>query len=90
MQAHQNQNDAQTLSFEGADLEIRAQLSEESITINVVKSGACVHSLTIDDAVGRMEHSWIADLFAREDRVALSDIARDAEDYISNLNINQG
>ena len=46
--------------------------------------------LTIDDAVGRMEHGWIANLFAREDRVALSDLASDADDYISGLNINQG
>ena len=44
----------------------------------------------IDDAIGRMAHSWIADLFAREDRTALSEIAGDADDYISKLNINQG
>lgn len=86
---HANDN-TKALSFGGTDLEIQAQLQGKSVTINVMKAGACVHRLTIDDAVERMEHSWIADLFARDDRVALSDLARDAEDYISELNINQG
>ena len=40
--------------------------------------------------IGRMEHSWIANLFAREDTVALSELTSEAEDYISQLNINQG
>ncbi len=79
-----------TVRFDGTDIEIRAHLSDDTVTIDVVKSGACVHRLTIDDAVQHMEHGWIADLFAREDRIALSDIAIEAEDYISKLNINQG
>lgn len=84
-------NDAvNALRFAGADLEIQAKRDGESVTINVLKSGACVHRLTIDDAFGRMEHGWIADLFAREDRVALADLAKDADDYIDELNINQG
>lgn len=82
--------DFQTVDFGPADLQIRAQLDGDQVTINVMKSGACVHRLTIEDAVGRMEHSWIADLFAREDRVDLSKLSSDAEDYISQLNINQG
>lgn len=84
-----NQN-MKAVEFGAADLEIRAQLDGDNVTINVMKSGACVHRLTIEGAVGRMEHSWIADLFAREDRVALSQLSSDAEDYISQLNINQG
>lgn len=86
---HANDN-TKALSFGGTDLEIRAQLEGESVTISVIKAGACVHRLTVDDAVGRLEHGWIANLFARDDRVALSDLASDAADYISELNINQG
>ena len=86
----ESQEAVKAVNFDQADLEIRAQLEGNSVTINVLKSGSCVHRLTIDDAVGRMEHSWIADLFAREDRVALTDLASEAEDYISELNINQG
>ena len=80
----------QSLRFDQADLEIRASLGGDRVTIDVMKSGACVHRLTINDAVGRMEHSWIANLFAREDTVALSELTSEAEDYISQLNINQG
>ena len=90
MQHEMNVVPAKSVSFDEADLEIRATLSDKSVVINVMKSGACVHRLTIDDAVGRMEHSWIADMFAREDRVELGVISREAEDYISDLNINQG
>ena len=79
-----------SLRFDGTDLEIRAQLRDETITINVMKDGRCVHRLTIDDAMQRLEHAWIADLFAREDRVALSDLSHDLEDYVGGLNINQG
>ena len=80
----------QSLRFDRADLEIRASLGGDSVTIDVMKSGACVHRLTISDAVGRMEHSWIANLFAREDNVALGELASEAEEYIRQLNINQG
>jgi hypothetical protein len=78
------------LTFTDTDLEIRAQLGGGSVVINVLKAGTCVHRVTIADAVGPMEHNWIADLFAREDRVELKQIVRDAEEYVSNLNINQG
>ncbi|MGI9520755.1 MAG: hypothetical protein ACR2PG_03805 [Hyphomicrobiaceae bacterium] len=86
----ESQKAVKAVNFDQADLEIRAQLEGNSVTINILKSGSCVHRLTIEDAVGRMEHSWIADLFAREDRLTLTDLTREAEDYISELNINQG
>lgn len=90
MQKFQDAGMNKLLRFDGTDLEIRAELADKAITINVMKSGACVHRLTINDAVGHLEHSWIADLFAREDRVDLSDLVREADDYVSQLNINQG
>jgi hypothetical protein len=78
------------LTFKSADVEIWARLGQRDVTIDVVKSGACVHRLTINDAIGRMEHSWIAEMFAREDKVDLGDIVSDVEDYVSNLDIKQG
>lgn len=81
---------SKSLSFDGTDLEVRAQLDGDRVTINVMKSGSCVHKVTISDAVGRMEHSWLADMFAREDQVRLSEIQIQAADYVSELNINQG
>ena len=83
-------NPANKLTFKGADLEIRAQLGQKDVTIDVMKGGACVHRLTISDAVAPMEHSWLAELFAREDKVDLGAISRDADDYVSKLDINQG
>jgi len=79
-----------SLSFDGADLEIKARLVENSVTIDVVKSGTCVHRLTIADVGGRMENSWIADMFAREDRVDLSSMSGEVDDYVRSLNIAQG
>lgn len=90
MDAAESQMTNKTVHFENADLEIRAQLGDNSVTIDVLKSGSCVHRLTIDDAVGHIEHCWIADLFAREDRVSLKDLNCDAEDYVRQLDINQG
>jgi len=86
----QTKDTVKALRFHGADIEIRAQQDGESVKIDIMKSGACVHRLTIDDAFDSIENSWIADLFAREDRVALSELSRDADAYIGELNINQG
>jgi hypothetical protein len=78
------------MSFAGADLEIMARLGDNSVTIDIVKGGACVHRLTLDDAIAPIEHGWLADLFAREDRVTLTTLKRDADEYVASLNINQG
>lgn len=90
MQALDMKDTSQYLRFGGTDLEIRAELNSDSVTIDILKSGNCVHRLTVDDALGRMEHGWIADLFAREDRIALSQLTNEADEFVSNLNINQG
>ncbi|MBU2533553.1 MAG: hypothetical protein KKB37_12485 [Alphaproteobacteria bacterium] len=79
-----------SLSFDEADLTIQARLNDNDVTIDIVKSGTCVHRLTIADAVGRMENSWIADLFAREDRLELNSIAGEVDEYVRTLNISQG
>jgi hypothetical protein len=79
-----------SLRFDGADLEIRARLGGNAMTIDVLKSGACIHRVTIDDAAMPLEHSWIADLFAREHKIELGALAREVDDYVGSLNINQG
>ena len=90
MQNSEKLTPAKKMRFEGTDLEISAVLHNESVIIDVKKGGTCVHRLTVDDVMGRLEHGWIADMFAREDRVALSELASEAEDYVGGLNINQG
>lgn len=90
MQQLEINSGGKSLRFDDADIEIQAQLVENNVTINIMKSGACVHKLTIADAVGRMENSWIADLFAREDRVELAGMAGELDDYVRTLNVSQG
>ncbi|MBS0241359.1 MAG: hypothetical protein JSS20_04225 [Proteobacteria bacterium] len=84
------ESSAGKLTFKSADVEIWASLGDKDVTIDVVKSGARVHRVTVSGAVGRMEHSWLAELFSREDKVDLRAISHDAEDYVSNLDIRQG
>jgi hypothetical protein len=78
------------MHIDGADLEIRASLASEAVTIDILKSGSCVHRITIADATAPMEHPWIAELFAREDKVELGSIAREVDDYVGSLDIRQG
>lgn len=80
----------QSLRIDRADLEIQAVYDASVVTIEIMKSGVCVHRLIIDDAASPIEHRWLMDLFAREDRVDLASMARDADDYVIGLNINQG
>lgn len=81
---------ARSLRFDRADLEIQAELVATAVTIQVMKSGACIHRLVIDGAGAPIEHKWLLDLFAREDRVDLAAMTHDAEDYLLGLDVNQG
>lgn len=91
MQTLTNATAQNKMRLDAADLEVSAQLGGDgSAVIRIMKSGTCVHQLTIGDASTRMEHSWLADLFAREDRVLLSALSRQADEYLSTLDIRQG
>ncbi|MDX2201264.1 MAG: hypothetical protein NW223_00805 [Hyphomicrobiaceae bacterium] len=81
---------AQSLRFDRADLEIQAAWTASALTIEIVKSGACVHRLIIDDAASPIEHRWFLDLLAREDRVSLGTMAQDADEFLIGLDVNQG
>lgn len=80
----------QSLRFDTADIQIRAQLLDQALTIDIMKSGTRVHRVTLSDAAGPLEHGWLADLFAREHQVELGAIAREMHDYVEGLDINQG
>jgi hypothetical protein len=84
------QHRQEILLFAGTDLEVRARLANTSLTIEVLKSGACVHRLILDHATVPLEHAWLADLFARDEHVRIDHLARQLEDYVSSLNTNQG
>ena len=80
----------ETLSFPGTDLELQACLTNNSLTIEVLKSGTCVHRVVLDHAVDPLEHAWLANLFAREDHVPIDQLGHQIDDYVSTLDTNQG
>jgi hypothetical protein len=81
---------AKSMSFDGADLEVRAKLGQNCLTIDIMKAGNRVHRVTINDAVDRLEHGWLAGLFAREHHVELATLVGEVHDYVDGLNTNQG
>lgn len=81
---------AQSLMFDAAEIQIQAHMLDRALTIDILKSGTRVHRVTLSDAASRLEHGWLADLFAREHRVDLKAIAGEMHDYVENLDINQG
>jgi len=79
-----------SLTLEGTDLEVHAVLANATLTVEVKKSSVCVHRLVVDDATDCLAHGWITDLFAREDHVQMRELAGQVDDYVSNLDTNQG
>ena len=78
------------IQFDGTDIEVCVRLDNAAMRIDVMKSDVCVHSVIIDHAADPIEHSWLADLFAREDRVELRELANDVDEYLKSTNTNQG
>jgi len=78
------------LRLRGTDIEVRARVDGARLTVDVLKSGVCVHRLLIDDATAPLEHAWITDLFAGENRVELRELAGQVDDYVTSLDTNQG
>ncbi len=79
-----------SVQLDGTDIEVLVKLQDATMRIEVMKAGVCVHSVIIDHAKDPIEHSWLADLFAREDHVELRDLAQEVDDYLMSTNINQG
>ena len=86
----QTETVAQSLNIPAADIQIRAQLLDQALTIDIMKSGARVHRVTLNGALSHIDHGWLADLFANEHKVELGAMAGDMHDYVDGLNINQG
>ena len=80
----------QRMKLQGTDLEIGATLADGALSLEVLKSGVVVHRLVLDHATDRLENAWLADLFAREDRVRMRDLAGQVDDYVGSLDVNQG
>ena len=79
-----------SVRLDGTDIEVWVRLEDTTMTIDVKKSNVCVHTVIIDQASDPIENSWLADLFAREDRVELRDLAKEVDDYVLGSNTNQG
>jgi len=86
----QRKNIKQCVQLDGTDIEVCVQLKNASMRIDVKKSNVCVHTVFVDHVADPIEHSWLADLFAREDHVELRDLAKDVDEYLLSTNTNQG
>ena len=80
----------QCMQLGGTDIVVCVRLENESMKIEVKKSDTCVHTVVIDHAEDALEHAWLTNLFAREDRVALRDLAHEVDEYLLTTNTNQG
>ena len=80
----------ESLRFKGTDLEIRARLADAALTIDVMKAGTLVHRVVLDQATDPIEHAWLIDLFAREERVGMRELAHQADDYLGSSNRSHG
>ena len=78
------------LKIAGTDLEVRVSLANASLTIEVMKSEACVHRVVLDHATDPIENAWLAELFSRDERVPMDELAHQLDDYVAGLNPNQG
>ncbi|HRK18375.1 MAG TPA: hypothetical protein PK970_05415 [Hyphomicrobiaceae bacterium] len=80
----------QSLRFDDAEIQISARLENQALTIDIMKSGACVHRVTLEDARTRLDNLWLADLFARESKVVLGTMKGEMNEYLEGLDVNQG
>ena len=78
------------VAFEGTDLDVRVTLEAGDLVMEVRKSGTLVYRVVVEQAAGPIESAWIVDLFMRNDRVRLSDMAAEIADYLESLDIAQG
>jgi hypothetical protein len=76
--------------FASADLEVRSRLHDHTLQLEILKSGVCVHRVTVANATGSLENSWLAELFAREDSIDLGTMSHDIDDFVGGLDIRQG
>ncbi len=90
MTAHATKTIEQALKFDGTDLEVRVGLANTSLTIEVLKSGACVHRVILNHATDPIENAWLAELFARDERVPMDELAHQLDEYVAGLNPNHG
>lgn len=86
----QRKNIKKCIQLDGTDIEVCVRLENASMRIDVKKSNVCVHTVIVENAADSIEHSWLADLFAREDHVELRDLAKDVNEYLISTNTNQG
>ena len=78
------------LHFPGTDLEVTSTLRDGDLTLDVKKAGQIVYRVVIEQAAGRLENAWIADLFCRYERIRMEDISGEMAEYLGSLDIAQG
>ena len=81
---------SQHVTFPDTDLNVRVTLDGGDLTMEVLKAGTLVYRVVVEQAAGPIESAWIVDLFMRNDRVRLSDMAAEIAEYLESLDSAQG
>lgn len=81
---------AQRVAFPGTDIEVLVSLKDGNLAVDVKKADKLVYRVVVEEATGPIENAWIVDLFTRSDRVRLSDLSSEVDDYLGSLNNAQG
>ena len=81
---------SQRMEFPGTDLTILVTLENGALTMLVGKAGKSLYRAVIEQATLPLPNAWLTDMFMREDRVRLSELCADVEEYVDSLNISQG
>jgi len=72
------------------DLEVIVRLENDVLTILLNKAGACVYRAVIEQATQTLEDAWLANLFTRDHRVGLGDLAAEVAEFLGEINNSQG
>ena len=80
----------QKMRVGGTDIEIVARVVDGNLKIELRKAGATVHRVVLEHATEPLEHSWLIDYFAAEERVGMRELAHQVDEYVVSLNTNQG
>ena len=80
---------SQRIEFPDTDLTTLVILENGTLTMLVSKAGKSVYR-AVEQATLPLPNAWLTDMFMREDRVRLSELCAEVEEYVDSLNISQG
>ena len=81
---------ANRFDIPGTDLVVKIEYSNDELCMTVDKAHGSVYRLVIENASIPIEHTWLAEMFMRDERFKLGSLSAEVVDYVDSLNISQG